>query len=473
MYPELKKMKTAAAILAWIVLMLAPAVLKAQSVTEVITDYGGYWKSGNTAINPIKPDNSHNLLAFSYNGIRYSTGINDQLLNTKGLSFVAGDFKALPVSSITGTINGNTKIGVGAMYDGVLNGSNPNNKPERNLPKYLTDGLNGLDLGTCIANLPAGDIFLPVTNLKPNKVGDGVPDLLITQIADPSTSSLDRYEFTDINGVRVGNSVDIVLNTLPVVGNWTADFYEASTNPVTLTAGYTKTDRPIRLWAADFSLFGITSSQLPLIAYFKIRLNGNSDVAFVSYNDNTVDVTSPLPATLAAFQAKAVQNNVNISWKTITEENASHFEIEYSQDGVSFDKVNKTLAAGNSTDPRSYAWTHANVAAGKAYYRLKTVDKNGSAAFSDIIVVTMSADKNLSLSIYPNPATEKIFIKQHSATANETYQVRSMSGILVMQKTFTAGSAQNSIDVSALSQGSYLLVRINGSQQEMVKFIKQ
>src|SRR5688500_9704293 len=156
MYPELNKSKTAAAILTWVVLVMAPAVLKAQAVTEVITDYGGYWKSGNTAINPIKPDNSHNLIAFSYNGIRYSTGVNDQLLQNKGLSFVADDFKALPVSSITGTINGNTKIGLGAMYDGVFNGSNPNNKPERNLPKYLSDGLNGLDLGTCIANLPVG-----------------------------------------------------------------------------------------------------------------------------------------------------------------------------------------------------------------------------------------------------------------------------------------------------------------------------
>jgi hypothetical protein len=473
MYPELNKSKTVAAILTWVVLIMAPAVLKAQAVTEVITDYGGYWKSGNTAINPVKPDNSHNLIAFSYNGVRYSTGVNDQLLQNKGLSFVAGDFKALPVSSITGTINSNTKIGLGAMYDGVFNGSDLNNKPERNLPKYLSDGLNGLDLGTCIANLPVGDIFLPVTNLKPNKVGDGVPDLLITQIADPSTSSLDRYEFTDINGTRIGNSVDIVLNTLPVVGNWTADFYEASTNPVTLAAGFTQTDRPIRLWAADFSLFGIAPSQLSQIAYFKIRLNGNSDVAFVSYNDNTVDVTSPLPATLAGFQAKALQNNVNISWKTITEENTSHFEIEYSLDGVSFNKVNKTIAAGNSTDPRSYAWAHASVPAGKAYYRLKTVDKNGSAAFSEIIVVTISADKNLSLSIYPNPATEKIFIRQNAVNTSETYQVRSMAGVLVMQKTFTAGSAQNSIDVSALSKGSYLLVRINGSQQEMVKFIRQ
>jgi hypothetical protein len=473
MYPELNKTKSFTLAILWMVILITPDTLKAQSVTEIITDYNGLWKSGSGAVNPVKPDNSHNLLAFTFNGVRYSTGANDQLLRTNDVKFTRGDFKALPVSSLTGTVNSNTKVGVGAMYDGVFGGAPASNRPENKLAKYLSDGINGLDLGTCIANLPAGDIFLPVSNLKANAIGDGIPDLLITQIADPSTSSLDRYEFTDINGARVGNSVEIVLNTLPVVGNWTADFYEASSNPMALQLGFTQTDRPIRLWAADFSAFGITSAQLSQLAYFKIRLNGNSDVAFVSYNDNTIDVTSPLPATLASFTASPVQNDVNISWKTITEENTSHFEIEQSNDGVSFSTLQTVQAAGNSTDPRQYAHTHRNVAAGKIYYRLQTVDKNGKSAYSDIVVVNVKNNAATTLGVYPNPATEKIYIRKNASAANEVYQVRNLAGVLVMQKTFTAGSTQNSIDVSSLSNGAYFLVRTSGTEQEMVKFIKQ
>lgn len=472
MYPELDKKKTlTVAILTWIAILIAPA-LRAQSVTEIVTDYGGYWKSGAGAINPVKPDNSHNLLAFTFNGVRYSTGANDAKLRSKQLSFVPADFKALPVSSITGAVNSNTKIGLGAMYDGVLNGS-PAIKPENRLAKYLSDGEKGLDLGTCVANLPAGDIYLPVSNLKASAIGDGIPDLLITQIADPSSSSLDRYEFIDMNGMRVGNSVDIVLSNLPVVGNWTADFYEASSNPMVLQAGFTQTDRPIRLWAADFSAFGITAAQLSQLAYFKIRLNGNSDVAFVSYNGNTVDVISPLPATLAFFQAKPSQNEVSISWKTITELNTGHFVIEQSNDGVNFSQLQTIPAAGNSTDPISYGWTHHNLTAGKIYYRLKIVDKNGQSNYSNIVVVTINRNTAISLGVYPNPATEKIFIRNNAASTSQVYQIRNLSGVLVMQKIVTAGSSQNSIDISSLARGAYFLVSTNGTGQEMTKFIKQ
>lgn len=474
MYPERKKTKRSATAILWIVLLMAPALLKAQNfgVSEIITDYGGFWKSGVGNINPVKPDNSHNLLAFTFDGQCYSTGANDNLLHQKDIHFKKEDFKALPVSTLTGTVNSNTKIGLGAMYDGVYNGS-PATKPENKIVKYLSDGLNGLDMGTCAANLPAGDVFLSVSNLKASAIGDGVPDLLITQIADPSTSSLDRYVFTDINGAPVGNSVDIVLSNLPVVGNWTADFYEASTNPMVLTAGFTQTDRPIRLWAADFSAFGITSAMLSQIAYFKIRLNGNSDVAFVAYNGATIDVNDPLPAMIASFQAKALQNDVAVSWKTLNEINTDHFDIQSSSDGIHFTQVYSVKAAGNSSDPRQYSWIDENVATGKTYYRIAIVDKNGGTSYSTVVVVSLAASSNTSISIYPNPTTEKIYIRQNAASGHLTYQVRNIAGVLVMQKTFSSGSRQNAIDVTALSSGAYFLICIDDTQRQFIKFIKQ
>src|SRR5690606_35191323 len=121
-------------------------------------------------------------------------------LEAHGDSFEPGFFRALPMHNINGTPNGNTKVGLGAMIDGVFNGPGAV-PPSRGLAQYLVDGVNGLDIGTCVANLPAGTMFMPVTQVEVENIGDGIPDILVTQIADPS-SQYDRYEFTDINGQR-------------------------------------------------------------------------------------------------------------------------------------------------------------------------------------------------------------------------------------------------------------------------------
>ncbi len=269
----------------------------AQAVTEIITDYNGYWKSATTAMSSTRPDNDHNLLAFSYGGLRYSTGVNDALLTANGESFAAGDFRALEMTNFSGTLNGNTKIALGAMKDGVFNGRGAT-PPSRSIAQYLNDGTQGLNLGTGIANLPVGTLNFSIGAINDSLLGDNMPDMLITQIADPSGVA-DRYEFTDINGVRIGNYVDVNLNGIAAVGRWVADFYEA-TGATILTSGYTQTERYLRLWAADFSAFGINASNVAQVAYFRITLNGNSDIAFVAYNTKTITLNSTLSLPAAA-----------------------------------------------------------------------------------------------------------------------------------------------------------------------------
>ncbi len=436
-----------------------------QAVTEVITDFHGYWKSSASTPNAIKPDNSHNLLAFRYNNILYSTGVNNELLATNGETFQVEDFWCLPVSGLTGAITGNTKVGLGALYDGAANGPGTT-PPEWGIERYLTDGIKGLDMGTCIANLPSGLMWFSVANIQAASIGDGIPDVLVTQIADPS-GSFDRYEFTDANGVRVGNYKDIVFTNIAPVGNWTADFYEASKNPMTLSGGFAQTDRPIRLWAADLSDFGITAENCGQIRNFQITLCGNSDVAFVAYNNTSIKLQTPLPVQYASFSATAFQEKIKLDWQTTSEQNAARFIVERSADGISFTSIGSVPAKNEAYN--TYSFLDNDPLSGKNYYRLKQVDNNRHFKISFVVIVN-NAPKN-NLNIYPNPAKDVLYLKHDRAIGDEILSLANAAGITLRQVRVLKNEEVSKLDLKDLSAGTYFISYQTKNQKQVSTFV--
>lgn len=355
--------------------------IHAQAVTEIITDYTGYWKSGAApALNPVKPQNSHDLLSFTFNGQRYSTGVNDALLTTNGDAFSAQKFIALPMDNMSGTPTSDTYIGVGQLYDGVNNGpSSP--PPLNNLAYYLTDGVQGLNIGTCATNIPQGFVSFQVTNVNPASIGDGIPDILITQIAQPSGTT-DIYSFKDINGNNVGSTINIRLDNLAPVGNWLADFYRVNSNPMVIPPGFVNTERPMRLWAADFSDFGITAGNYQNIDHFVVNLKGTSDIAFVAYNFATAVITPLTPGISLLKDGTFVDTNgdcrasvgdkVNYTFKVTNTGQSALSNIMVTDPMVTVSGAAISLAPGatNSTNfTATYTLTPADIAAGAVYNR--------------------------------------------------------------------------------------------------------
>lgn len=430
--------------------VLPATVFGQQAITGIITDFNSYWKSSSSSVNPVKPNNSHNLLAFTFNGVQYSTGVNNSVLNNNGQTYVDGDFWSLPLANYTGTINSNTKVGLGEMYDGVHNGKGATNYSNA-LGNYLNDGIKGLDLGTCVANIPAGSITFVVNNLRASNIGDGIPDIVVTQVADPSGSA-DKYSFVDANGNVIGVAKEVNFTSIAPIGDWTADFYEASSNPMTLTAGFTNTDRPLRLWGADLSDFGITQANFANIKNFRIALSGNSDVAFVAYNNKTMTIGTVLPVVLTDFTARENAGKALLNWTTTNEKGAAYFVVEKSTDGASFKAIDTVKAAGDNTTTKHYSAQDA-LQAGTNYYRLKMVDVDMHSSYSK--TVQLSVKEPVSVRVFPNPAVDKITISYPSA---DNINVYSVSGVLMQQKKADRNSTQTSIDVSSYAKGVYYLV---------------
>ena len=72
------------------------------------------------------------------------------------------------------------------------------------------------------------------------------------------------------------------------------------------------------------------------------------------------------------------------------------------------------------------------------------------------------------ISVYPNPASEMIWVSNTSASPLETYVLYDISGRVVMHETFDA--SEKKIDIAALESGIYLL-ELNAQQQKVVKKI--
>jgi hypothetical protein len=165
------------------------------------------------------------------------------------------------------------------------------------------------------------------------------------------------------------------------------------------------------------------------------------------------------------FTASKCNSSVCVQWTTTNEVNMSHYEVERSKDGNSFEKI-ATQRALNASDAQ-YNVSDKAALKGISYYRLKTVDNNGLITYSRI--AKMSFDKIYTASIYPNPARDKIFID--GLKHYHTIQIADVTGKLLMNQKVVAG--MQSVNIETLKPGSYNITLISDNEVQTLKFVKQ
>ena len=116
-----------------------------------------------------------------------------------------------------------------------------------------------------------------------------------------------------------------------------------------------------------------------------------------------VDFTIPVPVELSLFEAMARDNKYSeLIWETRVEINNSHFEIERSQDGKSFQKIGEVEGQGNSNRETTYRFTDKAPQLGNNFYRLKQIDYSGEFEYSEIRQVNFKG-ASPEVIVYPNP----------------------------------------------------------------------
>lgn len=178
----------------------------------------------------------------------------------------------------------------------------------------------------------------------------------------------------------------------------------------------------------------------------------------------------PLPVELLHFKATAVGSKTLLEWKTASELNNSHFEIERSPDAINFEKIGEMDGAGNSNIEIHYEHTDEFPMGGINYYRLKQVDLNEAFEFSNIVSVYF--EESLSISVFPNPASQQIFVQLKDNQNDLRLQIFNLTGQLLMESMLPKGDNRAEMDVSKLPKGVYH-VRIMGNQTMLTQqFVK-
>ncbi|MBC8046636.1 MAG: hypothetical protein H7Y00_07560, partial [Fimbriimonadaceae bacterium] len=133
------------------------------------------------------------------------------------------------------------------------------------------------------------------------------------------------------------------------------------------------------------------------------------------FDDFTVTAPNLLPIELIDFTATQIDKAIELNWATVSETDNDYFVIEKSDDGFNswiIDAIGELNAIGNTTAITNYAFTDDAPKAGINYYRLKQVDINGNIDYSKIISVLYTNGAEEDVLIYPNPASNFIFINK-------------------------------------------------------------
>lgn len=118
-----------------------------------------------------------------------------------------------------------------------------------------------------------------------------------------------------------------------------------------------------------------------------------------------------LPVELSHFDVKKMGNSeALLRWTTNQESNSESFEVERSENGKWFKKIDHVSANHQSNTPIQYEFLDRSPRPGKNYYRLKIIDHDGSYSYSEIRSIEFNTDLTR-YDIYPNPTSNELHVR--------------------------------------------------------------
>ena len=166
-----------------------------------------------------------------------------------------------------------------------------------------------------------------------------------------------------------------------------------------------------------------------------------------------------LATSISDFKAHLQGNEVRLSWRAYDISGNAYFQIERSNNGLPFSPLN-TDDAG--TENISYSYTDPSPTAGDNEYRIALISADGKISYSNTI--SIQAEIQPAISIYPNPVTNGHFVLQMPTTEILYLTVYTMQGQIIYVHSM-GGQFKYSIQLPSSSSRQLLAVHVESANK--------
>jgi hypothetical protein len=340
----------------------------------------------------------------------------------------------------------------GAIYTGIpdLNTNRSNSRSESTL-SYSTSGTFNF---TITYNTIANTLTTETT------IGATTVSTVLSNVSGRLSSDGKTATATSINLVTLAvkshhnNTIsvsDITIDGVPVTGTYTRSNSMGTSNwhlsSSSLTDGFVVTGT-------------VTMSGT-------MGMGQETQLVEMNFANSPTAPGSSLPIVWGGFASKRINSSsISLVWRTIQELNASHYNVQRSEDGIRFSTIGIVMAQGTTAAITDYAFDDKNATGSMYYYRLQQVDLDASINYSAIIKQGNGGKQTLVGGL----GSSKIVVQFFS---NDTRNIRIVNNSGLIVKQLNSTTQQQVLDVNNLPVGVYALQIINSDgTSEVHRFVK-
>ena len=173
-----------------------------------------------------------------------------------------------------------------------------------------------------------------------------------------------------------------------------------------------------------------------------------------------------LPLELLSFTGKIAGRENLLTWTTKTEKNVQWHVVERATDGAHWVEIGRLPGAMDSKTTITYSLTDAQPLP-NAYYRLRSVDMDGTASVSNSIRLVRPERQFAITEVLPNPVADQLTVRFHTPVEEQvSFQVIDFTGRVMLEHRTDSQQGMNStvLPLGSLPAGMYQILLTNGTE---------